>query len=60
LLRPDIQSTFAATVLPVVKNAAIKNPLVKLAATGKFLEVLPPSQDRTRYYAYAKEIYGAQ
>ena len=60
LLRPDIQSTFSTTVVPVVKNAAIKSPLVKLGATGKFLEVLPPSQDRTKYFAYAKEIYGAQ
>jgi hypothetical protein len=47
-------------VLPVVKNAAIKSPLVKLGAIGKFLEVLPPSQDRTKYFAFAKELYGAQ
>jgi ABC-type Fe3+ transport system substrate-binding protein len=60
LLRPDIQLTFSTTVLPVVKNVAIKSPVVKLGATGKFLEVLPPSQDRTKYYAYAKELFGAQ
>jgi iron(III) transport system substrate-binding protein len=60
LLRPDIQSTFSTSVLPVVKNAAIKSPVVKLGATGKFLEVLPPSQDRTKYFAVAKELYGAQ
>ena len=28
LLRPDIQSSFSTTVLPVMKNAAIKSPLV--------------------------------
>lgn len=58
LLQPDIQSSFSTTVLPVIKNAIIKNPLFH--AKLKFLEVLPPSQDRTRYYADAKQLYGAQ
>jgi len=42
----------------VVKNAAIKEPL--LADKLKFLEILPPNQDRTKYYSLAKRLYGAQ
>lgn len=60
LLQPDIQSTFSTDVLPAVKKVPIKNPIVKLGATGKFLEVLPPSLDRAKYYAVAKELYGLQ
>jgi len=58
LLRPDIQSSFSTIQLPVVKNATIKEP--SLAGKLKFLEVLPTGQDRTKYYADAKALYGEQ
>jgi ABC-type Fe3+ transport system substrate-binding protein len=58
LLQPEFQSSLSTTVLPVIKNATIKNPLFRVKL--KFLEVLPPSQDRTKYYADAKQLYGEQ
>jgi ABC-type Fe3+ transport system substrate-binding protein len=58
LLEPEFQTSFSTIALPVVKNAKIQNPLLR--AKLKFLEVLPPSQDRTKYYADAKQLYGAQ
>jgi iron(III) transport system substrate-binding protein len=58
LLEPEFQTSFSTIALPVVKNAKILNPLLR--AKLKFLEVLPPSQDRTKYYADAKQLYGAQ
>ena len=58
LLRPDVQTNLSSTVMPVIKNPTIKNPLFRLKL--KFLEVLPPSQDRAKYYADAKQLYGAQ
>lgn len=58
LLEPEFQSSISTVVLPVVKNAAIKNPLFRVKM--KYLDVLPPAQDRTKYYADAKQLYGAQ
>jgi iron(III) transport system substrate-binding protein len=58
LLRPEVQANLSTTVMPVIKNPTIKNPLFRLKL--KFLEVLPPSQDRTKYYADAKQLYGPQ
>jgi iron(III) transport system substrate-binding protein len=58
LLRPEVQANLSTTVMPVIKNPTLKNPLFRLKL--KFLEVLPPSQDRSKYYADAKQLYGAQ
>ena len=58
LLEPEFQSSISTVVLPVVKNAAIKNPLFRVKM--KYLDVLPPAQDRTKYYADAKQLYGAR
>lgn len=58
LLEPEFQSNLSAIEVPVIKNVAIKNPLFHQKL--KFLEVLPPKQDRQKYYAYARQLYGAQ
>jgi iron(III) transport system substrate-binding protein len=58
LLEPEFQSNISTVVLPVVKNVAIKNPIFR--AKIKYLKVLPPGQERTKYYADAKQLYGAQ
>jgi iron(III) transport system substrate-binding protein len=58
LLEPAFQTSLSSLALPVVKNVAIKNPAYRVRIP--FLEVLPPSQDRTRYYTLAKQLYGAR
>jgi iron(III) transport system substrate-binding protein len=58
LLEPDFQTSLSTVALPVTKNAKILNPLLRQKL--KFLEVLPPSQDRTKYYTEAKQLYGSQ
>ena len=58
LLEPAFQTSISSVELPVIKNAIIKNPLLRTKL--KVLEVLPPSQDRTKYYTAAKQLFGAQ
>ena len=58
LLEPAFQTSISSVELPVIKNAPIKNPLLRTKL--KVLEVLPPSQDRTKYYTAAKQLFGAQ
>ena len=58
LLEPAFQSSLSSVELPVIKNVAIKNPLLR--GKIKILEVLPPGQDRTKYYADARQLFGAQ
>jgi iron(III) transport system substrate-binding protein len=58
LLEPAFQSSLSNIELPVIKNVTIKNP--QLRGKFKILEVLPPAQDRTKYYASAKQLFGAQ
>ena len=58
LLEPAFQSSVSTIQMPVTKNATIKNPLFR--AKLKYLEVLPPNQDRTKYYNLAKQLYGTQ
>jgi iron(III) transport system substrate-binding protein len=58
LLEPAFQSSISTVELPVIKNVTVKNPLLR--SKFKSLEVLPPSQDRAKYYAAAKQLFGAQ
>jgi iron(III) transport system substrate-binding protein len=58
LLEPAFQTSMSTISLPVTRNATIKNPAYQVKL--KYLEVLPPSQDRTKYYADAKQLYGEQ
>ena len=58
LLEPAFQTSLSSIALPVIKNVAIKNPAYRVKIP--FLEVLPPSQDRAKYYNLAKQLYGTQ
>lgn len=58
LLEPAVQSSLSENVLPVVRNTRLINPVFRQKIT--FLEIFSPHQDRTNYYAYAKQLYGTQ